>query len=290
MTRFAHFLAQRLPQRYACHLDDLLSTFQNSGLATSNLVEEVMSDDDGKLWARVWEAMLYRHLSNLGFAFRDDCIQQGPDFGINYNGQTIWIEAVAPAPKGIPPDYLNPPVKGEVRVKTKPHEQMLLRWTSALKDKRDRLECYVKQKIIAAGDCTIVAINSCRLQEFGRDDLGVSGLPFAVEAVFPIGPVAVPITPDGRPDGEPTRVPRYTIRKPNGAEIPTANFLDTYYANVSGLMGCCRKDMLSAKLPLTFVHNPLATVCLPRAILGADKEYVADDKGDHYTLQLLGES
>lgn len=285
---FASFLARRFPCNYACHLAELLVAFDNSGLASPHLADEVMSGDDGKLWSRVWEAILYRHLSNLGFEFRCDCIQHGPDFGINYKGQTIWIEAVTPATEGIPSDYLTPPGKGEVKVKTKPHEQMLLRWTSVLKDKRDKLACYIEQNIIAATDCTIIAVNSCRLQDYACDDLGISQLPFAVEAVFPIGPIAVPITPDGRPDGEPICVPRHTISKPNGTHIPTGNFLDPHYASVSAIMGCYRKDMLNGALPLTLVHNPLAAARLPTAILGANKEYVADDKGDHYILRLLG--
>ncbi|SRR6266540_5395385 len=291
MSLFTDFLVQRFPHRYARHLGELLAAFENSGLASPNFATDVTCSDGDDFLARVWEAMLYRYLLNLGFephvAGVKKSGQVGPDFGIKHQGQTIWIEAVTPSPTGIPPEYLAPPRKGEVKVKTKPDEQMLLRWTSVLKDKRDKLACYIKQNIIAASDCTIIAVNSCRLQDYASDDLGISQLPFAVEAVFPIGPIAVPITPGGQPDGEPIRVPRHTIPKPNGP-IPTGNFLDPDYASVSAIMGCCRKDMLNGGLPLTLVHNPLATTRLPTAILGANKEYVADDKGDHYVLRLLG--
>jgi hypothetical protein len=47
-------------------------------------------------------------------------------------------------------------------------------------------------------------------------------------------------------------------------------------------MGTAQRDMLSGKLWMTLVHNPLARVSLPRGILGASKEYVAEDQGDHY--------
>jgi hypothetical protein len=61
MPQFRDILAQRFPRPYACHLDALLSAFNNSGLASPHFVEEILSGEDGKLWARVWEAMLYDH-------------------------------------------------------------------------------------------------------------------------------------------------------------------------------------------------------------------------------------
>lgn len=285
-------LARRFlqPHTYPCHFGGLLSAFASSGLADSHFVDEVTCGVDGKFWTRVWEAMLYRHLSALAFEFRKGSVtksgQPRPDFCIVHEGQTIWIEAVTPTPENIPQDWLDPPKRGEFKTRTMPHEQMLLRWTSVLKDKRDKLKSYVEKDIIAPDDCTVVAVNSCRLYDFTVDDLGISRWPFAAEAVFPLGPLAAPIR-DGKPDGEPASVPRYTIRKPNGKDIPTGNFLDPSYANVSAIMGCYRKDMVDGILPLTIVHNPLATVRLPREILGASKEYVADNKGDHYILRPL---
>jgi type I restriction enzyme S subunit len=289
-------LARRFPQTrtYPCHFRGLLSAFASSGLADSNFVDEISSGVDGKFWARVWEAMLYRHLSELTFEFQKARVtksgQPGPDFGIVHEGQTIWIEAVTPAPENIPQDYLEAPKRVEAIIRRKPHEPMLLRWTSVLKDKRDKLKSYVEKDIIAPTDCTVIAVNSCRLSDFAVNDLGISGWPFAVEAVFPLGPLAAPITPDGKPDGELESVPRPTIRKSNGKDIPTGNFLDPSYANVSAIMGCYRKDMVDGLLPLTVVHNPLATVRLPRGILGASKEYVTADEGDHYILKLLSQT
>lgn len=165
MSRLANFLACRFPENGVApgYFSDLLSTYGDSGLAPPNLVGEVTSGDDGKLWAHVWEALLYRHLLAHRYEFRRDRVrksgQHGPDFGIILEGRTIWIEAIVPSPEGIPQDWLDPQKRGEFRAKTKPHEQMLLRWTSALKDKRDKLKLYVENKVIQAIDCTIIAIN-----------------------------------------------------------------------------------------------------------------------------------
>lgn len=293
VSRTTDFLARRFPQNRTAqsHFEELLSAYQRSGLAPPNLADEVTGGEDGKFWAHVWEAMLYRHLAALGFRFRHDRVkkagQLGPDFGILHEEKTIWIEAVTPSPEGIPSEYLEPPRVGEVRLRTKPHEEMLLRWTAVLKDKRDKLARYVERDIITTADCTIIAINSCRLSDFPGDDLGISQLPFAVEAVFPVGPLGIPISSDGQPDGDAIRIPRHAIRKRTGVEVPTANFLDPRYANVSAIIGCNRRHMIDGGLVLTVVHNPLAKAPAPRAILGENTEYVADDQGDHYLVRPL---
>jgi hypothetical protein len=297
MSPIKEFVVERFPGNdyYADHIATLLSSYEKSGLASPHLIEEVVSGEDGKLWARVWEAMIYRHLLSLGFqphsAGMKKSGERGPDFGIVHDGQKIWIEAVTPAPQGIPSNYLEPPKKCEVEFKPVLNEEPLLRWTSVLSDKRNKLESDKKYGVIDDDDCTIIAVNSCRLHDWRPDDLGVSRFPFAVEAVFPIGPVAYPIPVDGQPDGEPVHIPRYEIRKPNNSSVSTANFLNPEYANVSALLGCYHKPMMNPhydqteKISLTLVHNPLAAVPLPRGILGVEKEYVAEEEGDRYVLR-----
>jgi type I restriction enzyme S subunit len=235
--------------------------------------------------------MLYRHLTNLGCELRRDRVkkrgQDGPDFGVLNDGRTIWIEAIVPAPEGILAEFLQPLRSGEVEARHVPHEQMLLRWTGALRYKAECLQRYREKRIIAEADCTVIAINGCRLSEYPRSDAGVSRFPLAVEAVFPVGPMAVPITPQGHIDGEPERTIRYWIWKLTGVEVSTANFLDPDYANVSAVLGCSCRDMLDGDLPLTLVHNPLAKAPLPRGILDAKREFVADEEGDGYLLHAL---
>jgi type I restriction enzyme S subunit len=236
--------------------------------------------------------MLYRYFSQLGFEFRRDMVrkagQQGPDFGLLHDGMTIWVEAIVPAPEGIPTEYLRTPKVGEVILKTVPHREKLLRWTAALKEKHEKFQRYVQNGTIPMTDPTVIAINGCRLADWSADDNGVSRMPLAVEATFPIGPIAVPISRDGRSDGEATRIPRYSIENANGAEVRTDSFLNPLYANVSAVIGVVKWDMLEL-LPLTVVHNPLAAVPLPTEIFAATKEYVADDCGDDYLLRPLTE-
>jgi type I restriction enzyme S subunit len=295
MSEINEFLASRFNEHYAAHLGRLLTEYKKSGLASPHLVEEVVSGEDGKLWSRVWEAMLYRHLVSLGFqphsASMKKSGERGPDFSIVHKGQTIWVEAVTPAPEGIPSNYLEPPKKGVVEFKPVLNEQPLLRWTSVLRDKRKKLETDKKQGVIGDQDCTIIAVSSCRLHDWRPNDLGVSRFPFAVEAVFPIGPVAYPVSVDGQPAGEPANIPRYEIPKTNNSSVPTTSFLNPDYANVSAILGCYHKPMMNSDYQrtgansLTLVHNPLAAIPLPRGILGVEKEYFAEKEGERYILR-----
>jgi hypothetical protein len=295
MSWITEVLETRFPDNAVArgHFGELLAAYEASGIAPPNLRQEVSSGERG-LRGHIWEAMLYRYFSELGFEFRRDKVlkagQRGPDFGVNYNGATIWIEAIVPAPEGIPAEYLRTPKIGEAICKSMPHEEMLLRWTAALKEKREKFQRYVEKGIILAIEPTVIAINGCRLCDFAIDDHGISQMPFAVEATFPIGPIAVPISLDGQPAGEARRIARHSIQNANGAEVRTDSFLDPAYANISAVIGTVRWDMLQP-LPLTVVHNPLARVGLSRQILGAtaNKEYVADDQGDQYLLRPLSE-
>jgi hypothetical protein len=290
MSRIAISLTKHFPRNeyYACQIGALLSAYAESGLASPHFINEIETGDAGKLWSRVWEAMLYDHLRCLGFQFRHSGMtkagEHGPDFCIVYQERIIWIEAVTPAPEDIPVTYLQPPQKGEINFRIILNEEPLLRWISVLRTKRQKLEADRNNGIIGENDYAIIAVNSCRLHDWAPHDKGRSGLPFAVEATFPIGAPAVPITMEGQPDGEPINIPRYEIRNRKDCPIRTDNFLNEDYANVSALLGCFHKPLVNPEYrntrtgTLTLVHNPLAANPLPKGILGVKKEneYVAE--------------
>lgn len=294
MAQINDFMQKRFPDPVLSdHYIKLVCEYEDLGLARPDLLAEIIGGDRG-FYSHIWEAMLYRHLHVHGFAFRQRNVtkagQRGPDFGIVYQGQTIWIEAIVPSPEGIPGDYLRPPEVGEFRAGSFLHREILLRWTSALRDKRAKLQTYLEDGVIAETDCTVIAINGCRAVGLAYQDNGITQLPFAVEAVFPVGPLAVSVNrKDGRTIGDAYHTARYMIEKPNGAPVPTDNFLNPGYANVSAIMGCARAHMRYG-LALAIVHNPHATVPLPHEILSADKEYVVDDEGQAYALRRVPSS
>jgi len=64
-------LQKRFPNNATAqaHWGELLTTYQASGLAPPNMPQEVAAGERG-LRAHIWEAMLYRYLSERGFKFR----------------------------------------------------------------------------------------------------------------------------------------------------------------------------------------------------------------------------
>ena len=112
-------------------------------------------------------------------------------------------------------------------------------------------------------------------------------MPFAVETVFPLGPYQAAIDTETMDIVDVRHGHRPIILKPNGAEIPTDNFLNPDYAGVSALLGSPAglNAAYSGNSPIALVHNPLARNKLPIGVLGADEEYVAEDKGDYYELR-----
>jgi hypothetical protein len=268
------------------HFGRLLTDYFESGLSAPNLIAEIETGDEGKLWSGIWEAMLYRHLRSLGYRprnFGKASGQHGPDFGIDHDGRTVWIDAVVPLPQGVPADWLTLGQPGQTR--TKPDSERVLRCTSAIADKRTKFATDQGKGIIGPNDCTVIAINICRLSDWDIDGNGISQLPLAMEAVFPIGPLGVPISRDGNLDGPARNIPRFSVKKQNGSEVETFAFLDPRFANVSAVMQAHQKDLHEKDLVLSTVHNPLATNQLPTGLFGVRKEFVAQAEGDGYQLR-----
>lgn len=288
--RIREALRNRFPNRhtYRNHFGELLIQYAKSGLGQKNLVSEIETADEGRFQSYVWEAMLYRYLCDLGYELltpQANSEKGGPDFCVNYQGQKIWIEAVVPSPEGIPREWLNPPTKGQPTVRSMPDKERVLRCTSAIKDKKDKFVKYKMKNIVGKDDFTVIAVNICRLSDYDIDGRGISQLPLVMEALFHIGRLAAPITPEGKPDGPLQHIPRYTVKKANGRDVETGLFLDKKFLSVSAVIQGHQKDMHERPLILSVVHNPRARTGLPTGLFGAHKEFVAEDNGDEYIIQ-----
>ena len=291
--RIAAALDRRFPNNKIapCHYGQLLTEYVEANIGPPHLVDEVETGDEGKLWSCIWEAMLYRHLRAQGYepkGVAKPAGQHGPDFRVEHAGRTIWIEAVVPGPDGTSADYLESPVPGgEIRVKTKPDAERVLRCTSVIADKRRKLDGYRKEGIIGAKDCAVIAVNICRLSDWDPDGNGISQYPLSMEAVFPIGPLAVSITSNGKIDGPAQNMPRFAVRKASGTEIETANFFAQDFAGVSAVIQAHQRDMHEKNLVLSTIHNPLAVNKLPVGLFGVYKEFVAERQDDAYRIRDL---
>lgn len=287
--RFDAELRVRFPNNNVAqnHFGELLTEYADSGVGPPHLVAEIETADENKLWSYIWEAMLYRHLRSSGYDVRGSSTvlrQHGPDFCIDVSGRVVWIEATVPAPTGIPPDYLAPLRSGEVRFRKKLDVERVLRCSSIIADKQKKFVEYREKGIVGAGDCTLIAVNICRLEEFDFDGNGISQYPLVMEALFPLGPIAVPISPDGAM-GDAQNIPRYTLRKTSGIDVPGALFFTPEFANVSAVVQGYQREMLEGKLILSTAHNPVCTNPLPRGVLAPCKEFVAELSGDVYLLR-----
>jgi hypothetical protein len=131
MTWISEALERRFPNNTVAppHFEKLLSEYEGSDLAPPNMQQEVRAGERG-LRAHIWEAMLFRYFKELGFGFLSNRVlkagQQGPDFGLVHGDSTIWVEAIVPAPEGIPAECLEPPKRGVVTSRLVPHREILL--------------------------------------------------------------------------------------------------------------------------------------------------------------------
>jgi type I restriction enzyme S subunit len=196
---------------------------------------------------------------------------------VDHEGQTVWIEAGVRSPEGIPADWLEPPQLSVRR-------QCLTSrcFFAAIADKQKKFAEYLEKGVVGPNDRTVVAVNICRLSDRDVDGNGISRLPLAVEAVFPIGPLAVPISRAGKQDGPARNIPRFSVKKQSGREVETFRFLDPIFANVSAVMQAHQKDLHEKQLVLSTIHNPLAANQLPIGLLGGRKEFVAKADGDGF--------
>jgi hypothetical protein len=273
----------------------LWAEFAGSGLADKHFIQELTSGALGKFEQRAWEMILARRLRAFGHTLTSK--DEGPDFHLIYKERTVWIEAISPTPAGIPSEWLEPPLRNRrAEAIQVPFDAILLRWTAALKEKREILVGrtlidkatgevrnelgYVSRGIVGNEDAYVIAIDPCQLTANRPLDEGVSRLPIALEAVFPLGPIAVPIERDGK-FGETIRTERYMIKKQNKADVPTDNFLNPSYMSISAIVSASTVFAPAESLHLTVVHNPLAKNQLPLGLFGpATSEWTAEEVGD----------
>ena len=265
--------------------------FVDSGLADPKFAAELVSGSDTKFWSCVSEALLAERLRDKTFPARTKP-GHGPDLLVLSGNRKVWVESICPEPAGLPDAWLNiqPNTVGDF-----PHQAILLRWTSAVKEKAEKLlgsfdgqtRGYLAKGVVAPSDAYVIAVNGCRLRHGPFSALlGISQFPFAAEAVFPIGPYQLQINRETAKVVERGHQVRFHVEKPNKALVPTRMFLDPHFAGVSAIWAV-ELDGASAvgnHEPSAVIHNPLATNPVPIGFLNADDEYVAVKDGDEYVF------
>jgi hypothetical protein len=265
---------------YACN------AFVKSGLADTKFVKDLCSGSEQRFWSCVSEALLAARLRSVGLNPAPSR-GVGPDLLLIENGHKIWIEVICPEPIGVPPDWLNLKLGKAVNF---PHEQILLRWTSAIKEKAEKLigsldghiKGYIEKGIVASGDAYVIAVNGCQLRNGPFPQLlGISGFPFAAEAVFAIGPYQIRINRNTLKQTDAGHQHRPLISKPKGAPVPACTFLDARFQPISAIwaVDVNGTSAIGNSEPMAVIHNPNAVNPIPIGFLPAQDEYVATPIG-----------
>jgi hypothetical protein len=254
----------------------------NAGMADPELVSALTGDDECARRQRIWEMQLAAHLKACGHVPGRRPEAQ-PDYRIEVGGTVVWVEGISPAPgKQVPQGWLDEPASAQVN--TVPYEWALSRWTAALKEKQAKGVGYELGGVIKPGEAYVVAIEGGQLSRFTMSH-GASRLPLALEATFPIGPLAFCFENGGRLLGT-ENILRFSFTNHNGAEIRTEPFLHEEFSNVSAVLGCSPPMFAGPELPVQVVYNPLARVPVVPGTFGkAAEEWHAvavEDGGERF--------
>lgn len=134
-------LAQRFPSDHPRtiavrkYLLDVCTAFVGSGLADRKFVTELTSGSNAKFWASISEALVANRLSGKTFGARAT-VGEGPDFLVMDGDRRVWVEVICPQPVDLPADWRTAPANTAIDF---PHSEILLRWTSAIKAKAEKL-------------------------------------------------------------------------------------------------------------------------------------------------------
>ncbi|TAZ51024.1 hypothetical protein [Rhizobium ruizarguesonis] len=268
-----------------------------SGLADANSEQRLCDENHSVFWQQFSEVLLARQLQSLGLPLSHAA--EGPDFLIEHDGQRTWIEVITPEPKGLPEAWTNHVFGNVISL---PHEELLLRWTAAIKEKAEkllgrtdrrtdaRIPGYRDKEIVRDADRYVIAINGRLLRGFGgafAELNGISQFPYAVESTLAIGPLQVKIDRSTLETMGSGHQYRMRIRKPSGAEVPADTFLDPAFSDISAVWAVDVDEMLvmDEMRPMAVVHNPMARTALPPKFLPAQSEYFADVNADYYELR-----
>jgi hypothetical protein len=140
--------------------------------APKHFLQNAQIDFYQRWWEMYLTVGLLHLFSDSGFKVVTSKRDKGPDVKItNADGKCIWIEAVAPGPgnrdnpNSVP--ELPEPGLDEAIVIDLPENECLLRLAQALTSKNDGIKQYLEKEIIDQEDPCVIALSSCRLNQFG---------------------------------------------------------------------------------------------------------------------------
>lgn len=273
-TRVYEFLAgyfQGNPQGFATYWA-LWVRHSAANLAGAHFVEEFTGGSKPKFMQRVWEMVLGQHLIACGHEITTRPEGQ-PDYRFELGGRVVWVEAISPEPGPDLPEewttYILPLPKFQVG--TFPHKELLLRWTGAFKEKARKFCDYKTKGVVAPSDICVIAIDGSQLSKMPTTH-GIPQVPFIVETVFPIGPLAIEVNRETGKLGSATHTVQRMIETRNQSPVYKEPFLRPEFSGISAVLGAYGSSGLAGSLPLQVAYNPLAKSPLRPGRLGESAE------------------
>lgn len=226
-----------------------------------------------------WEMYLYVALLEHGLDVHR-AGHKGLDFCVESEVGRIWIEATAPT-RGSGKDSVPPLESGVAR--HAPEKEIILRCTSALRDKVDHLRRAVAANIVSPEDTCVIAINSWECDTwYGGEP------PYFLKAFLPIGHLAVAIDTGTCEIVDRKMTHRKEVSKESGSTVPTDTFLSGEYPDVSAVLHSkvqCASRFVSIGEDFCVLHNPRARVPLTEAIFTFCRQIRVLDEGHCFRLE-----
>ena len=266
------YMARRWPQaqRLTTYVRDLWAVYRQLNIDDlDQVVSQLVNDNDEQFWQRLWELQLGSHLRKVGHETQSP--KKGPDFRFEVDGLVVWVEATSPSPRDIPAAWFEFPRTKVGTTYETPNAEMLLRWTSAFRNKCAKFETYAADGTTAPSEACVIAINGAQLSNFRPTSHGISQTPWCIEIVFPVGPFQAEFFA-ARDENKWSHAERREIFNKNGRPIPLYPFLTPDCSRISASITsdtACSPDL---SLPLYIAHNPLASVPIPLGLSGDTSE------------------
>ncbi len=248
----------------------LYDRFNNLNLKDPHFNSEITNGNDSTFWQRFSEMYVADHFTKLGYEFSS--ADKGPDFYFSVNNRRYWIEVICPEPCATVATYLEhariPFCAQEV-----PHEAILLRYTSALKAKRDIFGRYTSEGIIGDNDICVIVISSVLLGPPLDSLYGISQYPQIIEATAGLGPLEITIDRSTMSSSRAESSFRGHVVNRNSSSVNTGTFLDNEFGAISAALAFY-PDFDSDGF-WAMMHNANASNPVPRNAFGCSQEYEA---------------
>lgn len=241
---------------------------------------------------KLWEMLLARKLNESKLKF-NITTGEGPDFFLP--DLNLWIEAIAPKPKDLPQNYLDPievwkpgkKIKPAIEV---PHDKILLNWTSAIKEKIEKLTKYVKKGIVKNNHGYIIAVNGCQLGTIPTLK-GQSMWPIPAEIGYGIGPSTASFSKDPQVETIVFNPYRNNIFNNNNANVNTDILFDSNNTHLTAIMGTTvgvNEILMRDRDAFVMAHNFFAKNPIHCGLLAGMQDYIVRHiGGDNYEVLLV---